>query len=218
MEKDYENLSKPELLIQHKKFHLAERQLWDTIDQGNADEEIHSLLSTILLKKQKFKEAHFQANRGLQINPENAYCFFAKSLIHSEEGDLDEAISTIQVALKLNPNHTDYLYHLANLFFDGKREVEFIQLIHRILGLDPEHIDTRNLQAKHLIANNNYQKAKDLLKDTLKLDPLQAESFYLLGNCYLKLSSLEKAKDCFLQALSFNPMLEKAENGLKECC
>lgn len=217
MEKDYENLSKSELLIQHKKFHLAERQLRDTIAQGNANEEIHSLLSTILLRKQQFKEAHFQANHGLLLNPENAYCFYAKSLIHSEEGNIEAAISTINEALELHPNHTDYLYTLANLYFDGRQEIKFLHLIDRILGLDPEHIDTRNLKAKHLILINKYQEAKTLVKDTLTIDPLQADSFYLLGTCYLKLVDLKNAKACFLQALSFNPMLEAAENGLKDC-
>jgi tetratricopeptide (TPR) repeat protein len=70
--------------------------------------EVHRILGSINLINRKFDKAEYHFNRGLELNPNNAYIAAKTAALYSYTGRPEKALKLLALADRLDPTLPDY--------------------------------------------------------------------------------------------------------------
>jgi superkiller protein 3 len=135
--------------------------------------------------------------------------------IYADRGSVDLP-ETVDKLLKLDPDNSKGIFHLATIRFYQQRLDEAIQLVKRSLSLDPKNPRARNLLAiaygqtfQHDLAEAEFQSSiKDFPEDWLSINNY---GLYLLER-----GKIAEASEQFAKAVDLNPENVQAFVGLGE--
>ncbi|WP_028610561.1 tetratricopeptide repeat protein [Paenibacillus harenae] len=142
-----------------------------------------------------FEQAIYWFEQAIAAEPENASYYHKCAVSCARSGKWAKAKQNAEMAVKLDPEHAEYQYHLQTV------EAKLLQSeADLLLGAVPPKL----------------HDAADLLNQAAALDPLSFEAFYKLGVIYVSLNLLDDAAANAREALRLDPSHSAARRLLSE--
>ncbi len=152
-----------------------------------------------------------------QLIPKRYYVSFFKAIAYMNMNALEEAISSFETSLKLEPNPEDiptiYSY-MGYCFKEQERYEEAINVLKKAEEHDNTRTDVYNLMGFCYFKLKEYEKAISCFKKVLKIDPGSAIDYANIAVNYEKLGDTDKAIQYYHIALELDPSIEFAKENL----
>ncbi|MGD1083140.1 MAG: tetratricopeptide repeat protein [Verrucomicrobiota bacterium] len=142
----------------------------------------------------------------------DTHTFFGDALL--QKGNVDEAISQFQTALRIEPDNASAHNNLGNALEQKGRLDEAILQYHNSLQLQPEHAETYCNLGNALLKKGSVEEAIRQLQKALQIKPDFAAARYNLGNAFLQSGSLDEAITQYQKALEINLDYADAHHNL----
>jgi tetratricopeptide (TPR) repeat protein len=152
------------------------------------------------------------SNQSLQ-----AQCQNALALVHTELGNVDEAVAAYEHAISLSPE-SEYLWNnLGQLLAKNERNGEAINAFNKALASFPRDFLSWNGVGQVYLKLGAYQNAISAFDKALEIAPNYDSSWEGIGKAYLESAQLEKAEESLRRAVELNPHLTDAWENLGKC-
>ncbi|MBF0127455.1 MAG: tetratricopeptide repeat protein [Magnetococcales bacterium] len=155
--------------------------------------------------------ARLTARKG---HPDNPTLHNLAGACHVRLGDPVRAEASYRRALRLKPEHADFLNNLGNILKLQKRFPEAEEAYRMALRHHPGHTEARNNLGVFLKERKRFAEAEAAYREVLRLQPDHAGTWWLLGNLLGDLQRHTEAEDCYRQALIFRPDHVEVHNHL----
>lgn len=181
------------------------------LDDKDADSYFR--LSWIMNEYRDFNRAAEYASKATALNSKNAAAFNEWGFALSKLNKKDQALQKFQTASQLNPSSTEYLFNIANMYFEEgpqKNHDKAIQYYKKVL----EQNTTNELVYYRLgwlyNEKKNFKLALSYLKNVLENNPSYADAWVESGWANLSLNKLAEAESDLTNALLLNNKSELA--------
>jgi tetratricopeptide (TPR) repeat protein len=125
--------------------------------------------------------------------------------ILSQNGHLDDGISHLQEAIKINPNYAEAHADLGNALAQKGQLDEAIPHFQRALELSPTYIDAHNNLGLALLEKGSMDEAMVQCREALAINPSYGPAHNNLGLIFLQKGMLDEARIEFEKALEITP-------------
>ena len=204
------------LLLQQRRFDLAEQELRQVLAADPDYFPAHAWLSLTLLEMKRYAEAESEAEQAIHLAPDHPYGYFVLSRVFHQQDKLRQAEKAIAEAIRLNPQEANYFAVLAGIFASQQQWEKVLQATEQGLALDAEHIGCGNLRAMALNKLGRRQESVGALDAALYRDPENPLTHANQGWIALEQNEHQKAMTHFREALRLNPELNWARAGILE--
>src|SRR5262249_40699347 len=142
---------------------------------GNPKAAVEALTTSLQMRRdqQRFREKWAEAEvaagdgeDGLKLclayaaeNPKDPLCRVTMARLHDLLGRPEQALESLEEALRLDPKHTPALVALANLNERQNRITDFADALARIEALDPDLVELPLLRARLAYREGNFGEA-----------------------------------------------------------
>jgi tetratricopeptide (TPR) repeat protein len=204
-----------QLLLAHRRYELAERELRGLLaDEPNDGVSLALLSLCILHDNQRKTEATDTAQRAVAVAPDESLCHYALATCFLQRNRFDEAEAAIQTSLNLDPYDADAFALLARALVGRKRYEDALAILNQGLAIDPEHGDCSSLRAITLERLGRDSEAVKASTDRLKQDPQDPIAHASHGYTLLQSGNYKEAQLAFREALRLDPENDMARMGL----
>ncbi len=185
---------------------LAEQELTQLIEQGHHTDEAHYYLGRIADQDGRREQAI-----GYYQNVEKGNYYFPAlaraSELRAEQGDLEDALATIQRLREGNPKQSENFWLLEfNLLRERGEEQMALSTVNGALAEHPDNVQLRYARAMMLDSKGQWSEAEDDLKTIISADPDNAVALNALG--YILTTRTERHEEALgyiEQALALDP-------------
>jgi len=153
-------------------------------------------------------------NDTLARNPDCWVGYYSLGNVLAQNGHLDDGISFLQQAVKINPNYAEARVNLGNALAQKGRLNDAIVQFRTALELHPSDIDAHNNLGLSLLENGSADEAMIQCREALTIDPNYGPAHNNLGLVYLKKGMLDQASAEFEKTLEINPNYYLARHNL----
>ncbi|MGB0840222.1 MAG: tetratricopeptide repeat protein [Chitinophagales bacterium] len=210
------NLERVYILIQQKRYELAEKELRNVLAQAPEDPEALSLMALCYLQMKRIPEGIEMAQKAIAAEPSQSYNYYILSSAYAETGDFKQAEELIRQAIALNPYEADYFQNLALLHFNKRDWEKALETVEHALQINAEHVGSLNLRARILLKMDRNEEAANSFNTSFSRDPYNAHTHANQGWAKIENGQYEEALQHFSEALRINPNLEYAKTGIVE--
>jgi len=130
------------------------------------------------------------------------------------EGNIDEAVRTIQAIIAEDPTIADAHFSLGNIFTKARRFQEAVESFKTSLEIKPDDSFAVINIANAYQAMGRYDEAEKYVLDYMAKGFGDFQLFFLLGNLMVHQNKTDKAVSYFEKCLDGNPRSASAHNGL----
>ncbi|WP_274631390.1 winged helix-turn-helix domain-containing tetratricopeptide repeat protein [Arvimicrobium flavum] len=153
--------------------------------------------------EEALKSAADYADKAILLAPDDSDSQFVRAQIHSEAGEVEQALARYDQAIALNPSDSDILVHSAGLLLNVGRTDEAIDRIERAKGIDPFHPDWFHWQMGWALYEKNDCGAA--LTAMRKMSRIPNGAHRMLAGIYACLGNKEEAKKALAVFLKDSP-------------
>ena len=114
--------------------------------------------------------------------------------LEAQKGQLEQALNTINRALKKRPKSTGYILMKANLLAALGDDAETLKWYEKASRKHRNNMDIRLAEVKYLIKLNEAEKALQKLEAILKKSPQHEEALFIAGLTSIDLQQYERAE------------------------
>ncbi len=140
------------------------------------------------------KNAASSYRKALALNQDNPRASLGQALLMSLTGNKQQAVATLEKALRYRTN-PDVLVALAKLLLsDPKRHAESMSLARRAHLLQPDNPEYKFVLARTLFAHGKTLDAARLLEETVIQVPGSLAAWLLLERAYSQMGLLDKSR------------------------
>lgn len=149
------------------------------------------------------KHAAEYADKALQLAPDDANAHYARAKIHTEAGEIEQAIARYDQAIALNPSASNVLAGSASpLLFVGRID-EAIDRIKQAMGIDPFHPDWYHWDMGWALWEKNDCEAA--LTAMRKMSRIPSGAHRMLAGIHACLGNKREAKEALVVFLKDSP-------------
>ena len=148
--------------------------------------------------KEAFKLAQENADKAIEMDPEQPFSMISKAIIRFFwDRDMEGAEELFEKALSLNPGVADF-HHYYGLYLCAKKDWNKADSeLKTAVELDPLSTNTMKTQVDYLIFTKQFKKAKKVAQKVLDIDPNFRAANEALGWIYYHLGDIEKSLESF---------------------
>lgn len=205
-----------QLLIEQRRFAMAQQDLQSLLSSNPNDFMAHALMAHCLSEQKQVQQAIEHAQIAVALAPDTAFCYYILAITQQEAAQLKAARESIGQALELNPEDPDFFARLGVINLLEARWQEAVDCAELALTIDPEHIDSQNLRSMALMRMGQADQALEQLEHALYKDPENARVHANRGWTLLRANQNEHAMQAFAEALRLEPDLDWAREGMLE--
>ena len=143
------------------------------------------------------------ADKAILLAPDDADSHFIRAQIHSEAGEVEQALARFDQAIALNPSDSDILVHSAGVLLNVGRTDEAIDRIEQAKGIDPFHPDWFHWQMGWALWEKNDCGAA--LTAMRKMSRIQSGAYRMLAGIHACLGNEQEAKEALAVFLEDSP-------------
>lgn len=159
------------------------------LDQNS--EAAHYNYSLSLLGLHKTDEAVRELRKVVELNPGNGTANYNLGLLLAQEGDLKKACEYLENARAVQPDDSDVLIHLMDLYLRTGNDANALELVHEGTKLDSSGKLSMQM-GKFLVENGRFTDAVPVLEGAQNLLPDTPEITGYLARAYLGASQPAK--------------------------
>ena len=154
------------------------------------------------------------ANRVIELDPNNVEAYIARGGAYLKSGQYVEAISDYSRAIELNPNNVGAYRVRGNLLDLLELCDVAISDYSRLIELEPDNINNYVSRGRLYGKSGQYDAAISDLSLAIEFDPDYAVAYALRGDVYRSANQWNLARADYEKALQLNPAHEEAQAGL----
>ncbi|MCD6334854.1 MAG: tetratricopeptide repeat protein, partial [Candidatus Latescibacteria bacterium] len=171
-----------------------------------------------LIQEGKVDSALTKLDYATQRLSSCAYVWATKCWVEAQAGAYEEALTTGQRALELDPNN-GAVHSVLGFIYEkqGKRPEDLERAVwyyQHSLQLNPRNAAVHNNLGELLIRQGKFEKAAEHFRQALQIRPDYAESHHNLGNVLMREGKLKEAILSFEEALRRRPNFMEARSNL----
>ncbi len=129
---------------------------------------------------------------SVQTNP-SLDGYFELGNAYSRQGQITDARSAYEEALKINPNHTGTLSNLGVVYYQTRDFDRATAMFDKVLAIDEKDAATHYLYGAALLQTKDYADAEQHLQRALEIQPDLPEAHFGMGTLYWQLGRLTEA-------------------------
>jgi tetratricopeptide (TPR) repeat protein len=165
----------------------------------------------------KYLQASAEISILLANNSLQAQCQNALALVHTELGNIDEAVSAYQCAISLSPESEFLWNNLGQLLAKNERNEEAINAFKKALSCSPRDFLSWDGIGHIYIKLGLCQNAISAFEKALEIAPYYESAWAGIGKAYLESGQLEKGEGSLRKAVELNAHLIGAWINLGNC-
>jgi len=150
-------------------------------------------------------EARQSCRRAIELNRDLFDVHLTMALIQSTAGEYQDAIISLESALKVQPESADALRELANTYGVAGRQDEAEASFKRLIRLRPDDWSAYKDLGVFYNSLGRIDEAVANFKRVVDLTPDNYVAYRNLGGLYLKLKDYPKAEEALRKSLSLQP-------------
>lgn len=159
--------------------------------------------------KQLHQAGHLtEAKRGYQHllakNSQDITVLHWLGILYAEEGDITQAVATLQKAYQLNPHDTTIALHYANVLKAQHAYPEAIAVLQTLLAVTPKFPAIYNNLGTVYFAQGEYVAAIEAYQKAIELQTNYIDAYYNLGLAFNKLKKSTEAMRAFEAVLALS--------------
>ena len=133
---------------------------------------------------------------------------------HLKAGRLEEAVSTLQSALRKSPDNVDAMVFLANAYCKQEKKIDDAEaLLRRATQLAPDYVSAWLSLGSLLLERGKREQAIEAYRTATRLEPGHAAAWGLLASAYGPAGQPEKGARAFARAIELNPEIANVHHG-----
>ncbi|RWG78367.1 MAG: hypothetical protein E5X49_32275 [Mesorhizobium sp.] len=153
--------------------------------------------------EEALKRAAWYADKAILLAPEDADAYYVRARIHTEAGELEQALARYDQAIALNPSKSEILEaSSAPLLFVGRID-EAIDRIKQAMGVDPFYPDWYHWDMGWALYEKNDCGAA--LTEMRKMSSIPSGAHRMLAGIYACLGKEREAKEALAVFLKDSP-------------
>ena len=174
--------------------------------ETNPKEVYYKDLAGMLFDSGNKQDAIYYYKKILELNINDIQSWFNLGLAYMETKNIDEAIKSFTSVVNINPDDSETLGILGNLYLNNKRDpVNAIAYFQKALSLKPDnHITCFNLGLAYA-SMDNLDMAMGIYQNALAIKPDFAEAYINLGAAYIGKNEINKAIECYKKGIDLFP-------------
>jgi tetratricopeptide (TPR) repeat protein len=169
-----------------------------------ANSELGLLLAEVYFQVKEYTHAKECISRVLSVNANNFEATFLMGLIEQRKGNLREAQTKLEMAVRLKKESSAAHASLGSLLAEVGNNQQALKHLTTALKLRPS-ASVHFLMGAVYYGTGQHKRAIQHLRQATKLDPQFGEAHYQLGLLCLEMNWLRKAQECFKTAQALNP-------------
>lgn len=135
-----------------------------------------------------------------------ATIWFEKALIQNVNGYTDEALTSLDTAIEMNPEDSSPYALKGNIYSDLKKDELALTEYRKALEIYPENVAVYCDMGLLYKKEKDYKSALCYYNKGIACDPYSAPAYTLRGNLYALLQNKQMAINDFQRAIEINPM------------
>lgn len=166
---------------------------------------LHSYLSYGLIKQKRIAAAHYEAQVGLELDPNSAYAHYAfGSLLHVKR-DFKAALFHLERAIAIEPENTSFLELLSQIQIERGQLDEAKETLQQALSLASDDPDILGQFGDYYYKLNNLVDAENYYNEALNLEPQHMNSLIGKGKILLRKGNVADSREHAIWALQQDP-------------
>jgi tetratricopeptide (TPR) repeat protein len=202
-------------LIYFQRGYYEQSEAWFQLalkdDPSNA--EAHYGLGSVYLKQDRNSEAKASFERTVQLKTNYAMTLTNAwnnlGLLAARQGNMTEAISHFQEALRLDPNHVVALDNLGAAYRQQQNWDEARKVLERALKVKPDDPEANYSLGMVYAQTDDSERAYEFLQKALQFRPDYPEALNNLGILYLRTQRTELAIATFEECIRVAPAFSR---------
>ncbi|MBB4272588.1 adenylate/guanylate cyclase domain-containing protein [Rhizobium mongolense] len=146
--------------------------------------------------------AYEAAGRGLELNPQSSRAYAVLGILQMLDGEIDEAIASVNKAVALDPNGAESELNLAIVLTYAGQNPEALAAMERVLQLDPKpRVQVYDYYGLVLYMNHRYEEAIRALQTVRPEEPsdLGLETLAMANARLGRMAEAHKAVEAILE-------------------
>lgn len=211
------SFDKIQLLIQHRRYQEAEREIRSALATDPMNAGLHMLLAICLINEanpNRLAEAKSEAQQAIGLEPDEPEFHYVLAMVLEERREYQEARKVLHGALQLDPSMAKCWARLASIDLLEGNWKDALDSAQKCLQFDPENSDARNIRTIALERLGRGSEALQSARESLREDPDDSNSQAAAGFAALNTGKYEQAQIHFREALRLDPNNEFAKTGM----
>ncbi len=134
---------------------------------------------------------------GVNGGSGNSYYFYSISQLQKKQGNLDQALQSLQTAIRLDPEALFLKKEMALLYLQKGDPEKAGTIIQQILKKNPDHVEALIMQGSLEQNKRNNKAAQEAYERVLANDPSQKSIYLLLGSMYMEEEKYSEAAQVY---------------------
>lgn len=189
----FKKQGKPDEVIELLQKHIS--------NQESRSPLFYALLSSLYQEQKKNQTALALLERGIKIYHENPQLFFEYGLLLERSGLHQQAISSMEKVLELQPEHAEALNFIGYTWADNNINLDrALEYIKKAVQLKPENGYITDSLGWVYFRLGELEKAETELEHAIELEPGDAHIYHHLGDVYNSQKKRTKALQAYEKA------------------
>ena len=192
-------------LFQERKFEEAIDAGKKLLSEKSSDDKLIFLLVSAYINIQKFDDAENYINMLLSFK-QNDQIYNINGNIKKKLKKYNQAISSYEKAIELNPNFSEAYNNLGNTKKIINERAQAINCYKKAISLKADNIQALFNLSVIYKEDSNYHELINVYNKVLDLDKNNIKTLYNLGSAHLFLGNILKAKEYFKKVIEINEL------------
>ncbi len=138
-------------------------------------------------------------------SPNKARPFNYRGIAYLNKGDIGQAISDYNKAIKFNPEYANAYNNRGNAYIKKGNFDQSIADCNKAIELDPKHAEAYNNRGIAYLKKGNFDQAISDCNKVTEINPKHADVYNTRGNAYLSKGDIDQALSDYNKAIEINP-------------
>lgn len=209
------SFERAQLLIQQKRFDLAERELRGILAEDPDQAEAHSYLALCLLEDdRRWREAVEEAKVAVGLEPDSGFTHYCLGSAYLKGNRTAEARISAKAAIQIDPYNEGYFGLLAGVELVDRKWQAALDAATAGLAIDADDLQCNNIRSVALERLGRSNEAVVAARSNLRRAPDDSMAHAAMGWTALNSGKYQQAQDSFREALRLDPNNEMAKSGM----
>ena len=194
-----------DLLLSADKVKEADDVVSNAIKINPEDVKMHTKMGHVYNRQSIFNSAEEEFKKALTIDDEFTPALTGMAFSQEKLGNSEEAVTTIQRAVKLNPEDSDILKQSAQILITAGNFSEAYEKLESLSKENPDDAQTVNLLGQYYICTGENKKLEECADKLEKIDPAYKDYLKDWGRRFGQVGDEKTSEEYFKTAIQEIP-------------